>query len=313
MKIITVSYSELSTARQCGLKHYLQYIQRWSKPTTGARSLGTRWHKILAAHYGALQRVQQNQILLDKAETWSYDRMDRLSVTREVAKEFALQPDDDSSIILQWMYDEHLKKWGYQPHWTIQYVEKSITVPLPRLDNSDIQFQLKVIIDLVVTDLYRRVYVIDHKTSKVMMSGNYLSLMDQFGLYDWALSQCGIDVFQNIIQFQKTTKYKESGKDYCKHFPMGRTERELEQVALDAVRTAYQVYTWPFEQLGEPPSHPNPEMCARMCDFIEAHLSARQGLASIDEFLLGTGFNQDHAMVDPEHRKKYEPEEWGNE
>jgi hypothetical protein len=303
-KVVTVSYSELSSARQCGLKHHLQYVERWSKPSAGARSLGTRWHAILAAHYSALQQMQEVTLKPIKGGLWNYHPDDANKYSTRVGTEFASQPDDAAAKTLEWMYNVHLNTYGLQLHWTILGVEQEVTVPLPEIEGSDIQFKLKVVIDLIVQDQFGRTIVVDHKTSQNMMSPEYTAFMDQFGLYDWALTQLGHKIHQNVIQFQKTTKYKTEWPDkpYARHFLMDRTDYELDVIALDAVRTAYQAYTWPHELLGEPPSHPNPEMCQRMCDFREAHLNARRGLTTMRGYLTGTGFAQDLSMVDPQHR-----------
>lgn len=305
MRVVTVSYSELASARQCQLKHHLQYKERWSKSSTGPRALGTRWHSILATHYNSLAYIQsQRDVKPVPGYIWGYDDFDIQNVSEKVAWTFVQQPEDATRTTLLWMYEEHLKVYGYQPHWTIIGVERESTQPLPKLPGQELQFKLKSIIDLVVKDQFGRVWVVDHKSGQNMISESYTGFMDQFGLYEWSLIQEGFRVHGNILQFQKTTRYKKKTPEqsYSKQLHMDHSIHELDEIALAAVRTAYQVYTWPTETLGEPPSHPNPELCQRFCDFTEAHLTARKGLTKIQDYLEGTGFSQDLTVVDPKYR-----------
>lgn len=314
MRVVTVSYSELAAHRQCPLKHRLAYIERWSRTTGGARALGTRWHAILATHYGAIQTIQNRRLNEGTApargESWIYSSKERAYILSMVSEEMASQPADKVLETLQWMYVNHCDVYGYQGNWTVVGVEYEDTFPLPEIPGSDIQFKLKVIIDLIVKDAMGHFWLIDHKSGQTMPSKASVNgtLSDQFGLYDWLLTASGFKIHGDILQFMKTTKYKAPtpAAGYTDHFPMDRTEAELEELAHDAVRTAYAAYTWPTELLGNPPSNPSPEMCTRFCDFLEAHVMERRGLAPIQEYLRGTGFQQDINMVDPRDRPDLE-------
>jgi hypothetical protein len=307
LKIVTVSYSEIASYRRCPLQHRLQYVERWSKNVeNGARGLGTRWHKILAAHYLALKEIQTQVHLTRPArgELWSYSPEDVEYVRDSVAQEFASQPKDDSSETLEWMYVVHVSVHGFQPHWTIIAAEHTQTFPLPAIPGSNVLFELKGIIDLIVQDPMGHNWIIDHKSSQNMIDGKDINFADQFGLYDWLLTTAGMPIQGDIIQFQKTKEYKggRPSSEYAKHFRMDRTPEELEAIVRDAALTAWQAYTWPREALGDPPANPNPEQCRRFCDFTDAHLMDRRGSADLREYLGGTGFHQDLAMVDPKER-----------
>ncbi len=70
-----------------------------------------------------------------------------------------------------------------------------------------------------------------------------------------------------------------------------RGERELENIAADALHTAQAAY-----REGNPVySSPDPQQCGWKCDFLEPHLAARKGQASMPVILKDFGFHQREA------------------
>lgn len=296
-----VSYSELTTARQCPLKHQLSYKERWRKDVGGARYTGVRWHEVMAAHYLTLGNIQTRQFENGTHDhgLWKYSMQEKAEVAEAVGRVMAAQPNDQTALVIAWMYQNHLTVRGFQSRYRVVDVEAGPVVPLPDAPGAKMRFELKTRIDLIVFDeITNTIWVIDHKSGAAQgKPSNKLSQLDeQFGLYAWALRQTGVKVFGSRYQWTSTYQHT-SGRhlptEYIEDCALDRTDSELNRIAEDATRTALLVYEWDHETRGAAPSSPDPELCKRRCDFANAHIAARRGTIDLREYLANTGFEID--------------------
>lgn len=295
-----VSYSELSTYRDCPLKHHLSYNRRYTQPVGEMSALdkGSNWHLVMEDHFRTLRdfarefggRIPPNQ------ETAALEQA--LSVVG-----WRLRPEDGSEQtemqqLLEWMYEGYVDKWGANREWKILGVEQNAELPLPGTTADDpIQYLLKVKIDLIVFDwetTTRR--VVDHKSCADLPNYMALELDDQFGLYQWAMKQLGKPVDGAIHMAARTTRNKGDFPDctnknakaqtleqrFAKTY-MNRTPKELENIAVDAYETARSAWPWPGERRARY-SSPDPRQCGWKCGFKDAHLAARRG-RDLDEVM----------------------------
>jgi len=302
-----VSWSEISSARQCLLKHRLEYRERWSADSirSSARGVGTAWNKVMEAHYRLLQAIQQ-EIRDGKHEgveapgrrgRWVYpdETAGRLRDAVRATGEFT---DDDTGYLIDWMYIGHLGHYGLDPGWTILAVEFSPVGPLPRPGGGESEYTLKTKIDLVIFDLWsERTWIIDHKSGKYSPESKELRFDDQFGLYTWILRHLGRPVIGSMVSWATTsrTKTEKELKDRFARRPLDRSDDELDQIALDAYRTVESAYSHGDDE-GDPPVSPDSEMCKRRCDFSNAHLHARRqpvakAPAALRAYLVDTGYS----------------------
>lgn len=285
-KAITVSYSELDTGRQCPLKHTLAYKQRWSKPPQvgSPRSNGTAWHLVLQAHYESLKSTQDEIGTALPAERL-------LLAAQDVLPVLASFPDEQRELI-EWMYAGYVEKYGVDDNWHILAVEYAPVVPLLNEAGKKTRFRLKMKIDLVVYDWFTRtIDLVDHKGNQNLQREKEIDLDDQFGLYTWGMRQLGKKVQKSIYSGARTQRNKTTPQPLDTRFkrtPMYRTDKELDNLALDAWRAAVALY-----RQGAPYSAPDPQTCGWKCDFRDAHLLMRKGVASPPVILTDLGFVQD--------------------
>lgn len=286
-----VSYSELDTFRQCPLKHHLAYNQRWTKtPVSGsALDRGTRWHLIMETHYGELRKIQRElgrRIHLDEVERYT---------PRVVAAVAPLLCDSDTGEqsevqdLLTWMYDGYVSAYGLDLDWWIEDIELAATVPFATpTGRPSSAYHLKMRIDLVVTDRRSKVWIVDHKTCSRLPTNRELDIDDQFGLYTWAAKRLGYPVIGAVHSATRTQRNKApmSLDDRFARAVTFRTDVELEALQADALMAAKASRT------GLVYSSPNPETCVYRCDFREAHIMARKGIA-IETTLASQGFTID--------------------
>jgi hypothetical protein len=295
---VTVSYSELSTFRDCPLKHALAYKQRWTKePQPGsALAKGSLWHEVMAAHYGEIKAAQ----LAAKQDTGSTAIPgDRHKELLEDCRDAVMpllheqgEMTEDQQLVL-WMYDGYVEYYGIDPQWEIVAIEHRGVVPLLTDEGKKSRFRLKIIIDLVVRDRPTgKLHIIDHKSAKDLEKKQELDLDDQFGLYVAGLRAMGRKVFMAVHSGARTYRLKDPTKqaleDRFRRTPMFRTDVELTNIMVDAWRTAKQAYS---ANNRVPYSSPNPSQCKWKCDFLDAHLGARKGIP-IEQSLRDFGFTR---------------------
>lgn len=295
-----ISFSELSTARQCPLKHELAYADRWFKPQPPDSALfkGTWWHRVLETHYNELLRQQRAK------------EKRKLALARACVEELLETQCHVDSIreLVWWMYTGYIDHFGVDSDWRIMAVEHSAQVRLPALSGHPSQFILKIKIDLIVKDLAtktKNILVVDHKSGKDLPKQKELELDDQFGLYSWGMNRLGHKVFAQRYNAARTLRLKadieEPGStplnERFQRIGLYRTPRELDEVATEAylaARTRYRELAEMRRAGRRSPRATEPQTCSWKCDFKEACLAGRKGM-DIARFLRGSGFTQDYS------------------
>lgn len=297
-----ISFSELSTARQCPLKHELAYVDRWFKPQPPDSALfkGTWWHRALETHYLELLRQQRQ----------SKKKRRELKLARACVGDLLGEQCKDDAIrdLVWWMYTGYIDHYGTDDEWQILAVEHSAQVRLPTLNGNPSQFILKIKVDLIVRDRTtktKNLLVVDHKSGKDLPKKKELELDDQFGLYSWGLRQLGHKVFAQRYNAARTLRLKADIDnpgatpldERFQRVGLYRTDQELNEVALEAylaARTRYREQTELRRAGHRSPRATEPQTCSWKCDFKEACLAGRKGM-DIARFLRGSGFTQDYS------------------
>lgn len=290
-----VSYSELTTARRCPLKHQLAYVERWTKTQDPMSALGkgTAWHKVLETHYTALKQHQGH-----------YRDEEVLKRCGDAVDAELEEMPPDLAALIGWMYRGYVGQWGVDRGWEILAVEFPAQVRLLTPKGTPSGFYLKMKIDLVVKE--RRtgnIKVIDHKSGKDLPSNRAMELDDQFGLYVWGLRQLGKRVFGQEWNAARTLRLQEDIKNpgttpLDKRFDrlrLHRTDKELDIVAREAYLTASTRYAEQARvaRMGvDSPRNTDPQNCQWQCDFFEPCLAGRKGI-DIRRFLHDKGFTRD--------------------
>jgi hypothetical protein len=311
-----VSYSELDTLRQCPLKWFLAYNQRWKKEgTAAALARGTAWHSIMETHYGWIRSWQLKSGGTDDhpkrlaAAAQKRALADARTSVDVVIRDCGL--DDAEKDLLIWMYDGYVEMHGADPDWWIVAVECKEEIPLPYPGRTPI-FRIKVKVDLVVRDLSLAGHpykAVDHKSAANLPSDKELDIDDQFGLYQFAITEIGQwPLIGTIYNGARTTRNlgDKPGADVKKNKPqpiekrhlryrMSRGVAELRSLAIDANKAAIASRRLLADDPGEEPySAPNPDTCKWKCDFLEQHLAARKIGVPVADVLSRGGFIQDY-------------------
>lgn len=286
-----VSYSELDCFRQCPLKWWVLYVQRWSKPDLPGqgKTRGTLWHEVMKAHYGSLR----NDTLI---------KGDHNRIAQAAARVFPVLNDaagvqSEDQELAEWMYDGYVRRWGVDPQWEIRDIEQKATVELPRpegMPDSGRTYVLKFKIDLgvVSTEFGRPGYwVVDSKSGANLDRKGDLDLSDQFGLYVWARRQQGYKVAGALYSGARTTRntgdhpgaaarYKpQTLEQRFERIPLHRTPIELDRLAADAWLAADEAYGMLERRRGAAVpvySSPDPSTCKWKCDMKDVHLLMRK-------------------------------------
>lgn len=278
---IIVSYSELDTFRQCPLKHAILYGQRWTKPAKpdSALAKGSLFHLVMETHYRVIKDVQDKnggKIPATKVKT-------TLTRARQAVapllRNTQTGEQTDVQVLIEWMYQGYVEKYGIDEDWRILGVEHQIITPLPDERGRASRYHLKAKMDLVVQVRSLMVnVVVDHKSGANLPSQMDLEIDDQFGLYTWAMRQVKRKVAMSLHSASRTQRNK-SFMPLDTRFSrtyLNRSEAELNNLALDAYRVAYAAHP-PKSQQRPPYSSPDPRQCGWKCDLKEPHLLMRQG------------------------------------
>lgn len=311
--IITVSFSELETFRQCPKKHDLAYLQRWSREhdDLSPLGLGTLWHRVMETHYNTIKSVQVTNA--DGQTVWSVSEDDLMTGVKDAVDSLLSTMEADEHVsaealrILRWMYAGHLAEYGLDQGWDIIAVEMTAVLTLHNPDGSASWVRLKVKLDLLVRDAKGHYWVVDHKSAGQLPNDKDLDWDDQFGLYVAAMRQNGIKIMgaihscalkkmnQGDIFKPGDTGYKASMKetDPDKRFRrslLNRTDPECESILDDARATAELAYS----EANHKRRYANPDTCKWKCDFKEACIFGRRTNkdANVLKTLQLTGFTQ---------------------
>ena len=282
-----VSYSELASYRDCPLKWRLSYEQRWTRdlPEDSPRSRGTLWHLVMEAHYQILRAAQEARGgRIPKSAEKIVLRACREAVTVYFHDQHTGKQSETQAIV-EWMYDGYVSMHGADLGWLILGIEYEDILPLPSLNGRGLsnRYFLRVAIDLVVVDELSKVWIVDHKSCKALPSKRELEIDDQFGLYTWFARQAGFKAIGSLHSAARTQRNVGDANgtkpmllsDRFSRTPMFRTDVELSNLALDAVRAARDSRA----HRGKPVhSSPNPMECRWKCDFLDAHLAMRKGI-----------------------------------
>lgn len=283
-----VSYSELSTYRQCPHKHHLAYIERWDRDEASpALTRGRMFHEMLAIHY---KGIQAGAPLSDVANV----------VLGNLDQECQ---DEEMHELLSWMYLGYLEHYSNDRNWTVLEVEKTDEVWLLTEEGSHLQrighyrggsvgrssYRLKMIVDLLVKDEQGRVWLVDHKTNADFPSELGLDLDDQFSLYAWGLGQRGYNIHGVVYNCIRTRRNKTlmTPEERFKRIPMYRTPEQLINTAQDAYRTTRRMRSADFTERAT-----DSDRCQWRCSYTEACLWGRKG-GDEREFLTSSGFAPD--------------------
>lgn len=319
-ELLTVSYSELDTLRQCPFKHQLAYVERWQTTGTGTGALdkGTLWHLVLEAHYRSLMETQNYNrgLELHQADRAHNPEMRREKAIIAVAKQLEKVTlegayTDELIELVMWMYQGYLDLYGIDEQWTIVAVEHTAIVPLYETDGTESRVRLKIKIDLLVRDARGRLWIVDHKSgSRAVSDSRDMQFDDQFGLYTLGMRRLGYTVTGSIHNAATTNRNKgdiykpgdpefkstmkaQRLEDRMQRTPMNRTDAELaaiEREALDEIKAGYSP-----NNKGQ--RRPNTDTCKWRCSFTEACIMGRRrnNDAFTREMLQETGFTQDFA------------------
>ena len=288
MKTTIVSYSELDTYRQCPLKHQLSYRQRWTKPAQEGRALarGSLWHKVMELHYLALQIAQESTPGWSIPANVEAQTLNTIwqTVIRPLLSDPATGEQTPDQALIEWMYRGYIKMWGADRDWQILEVERTGFAPLPAESGRDSsRYRLKVKMDLLVRDRMGQIWLVDHKSCSELPTKLELDIDDQFGLYTGALRRLGWKVYGSIHSAARTRQLKgdEDGTkptELERRFlrtPIYRTDTELDNLLMDAARTARAAYATTSQA---PHSSPSSDRCKWRCDYLDAHLMMRKGV-----------------------------------
>lgn len=265
-----ISYSELASARQCLHKHDLEYRQRWVAPRKGrALTIGTLWHQVMERRYqtgGTFPSMDFRDLL------WQ-ENGER----------------DEIQDLVAWMFDGYVAKWNQDRDWKILAVEHvaHVWLPTPRGTRSSFLFKMKI--DLVVK-IDGRIWLVDHKSGQNLPTEKDLALDTQFGLYTWGLRKLGKNVHGAIYNAARTQRNKAEMRleDRFSRTLLYRTEDELENLAVEAYKTARRMYQ---HEEGYAERSPVPDTCGWKCSYTEPCLAGLKGLDE-REFLLSAGYEQ---------------------
>lgn len=311
-----VSWSELSTYRQCPMKWHLSYEQRWQKDVESTSPLGkgVLWHEVMETHYKVIQSKQ----IVNEAGfiVWSLSVDEMSAATRQAVDALLIKAQrrgTDLEVIdlMWWMYQGYLEVYGLDQNHDILGVETTHLVPLGEIgDPRDPEpVWLKFKIDRTVRDERGRTMVLDEKSHGVLPTESDYQFMDQFMLYQWGLQKLGIRVDGCIHSAAKTTRnqgdiikpgddgYKKSMKaqtleDRFKRTYIPYTQAQLQCAADDALADARLMYS----DFNHRRRHTDSLTCKRMCGFKEACLFGRRTGKESDmlSMLEATGWTQNY-------------------
>lgn len=293
---ITVSFSELDTYRQCPLKHFIAYKQRWQKPADAGTPLyrGSLWHMVMEAHYLSLWEDQK------AGKPRSLARAS-LAVEQFLFDDKGNQTEDQE--LVQWMYDGYVEQYGADEQWIILGVEYKLAEFLPDHSGNLSEFIIKGKLDLIVQEVKNgKVWVVDHKSGGNLPGQFELDIDDQFGIYTWLMQRRGLKILGAIHSAARTTRNQADFPGYVgkskpqeldqrfKRVLMNRSKPELENLIRDAFAVAVNAY--PPEGMELPLySSPDPRQCGWKCDYKEIHIIARKG-RPLPTLLAEYGFEQ---------------------
>lgn len=281
---ITVSYSEIQSARRCPMQHHLAWQWGWKKPQPpdSALGFGIAWHEVLNAYYDALRgkyEFENTPFTVGGIRKGGW----------HAAKEVIARQDESIQEKLRWMLEGYAAQYGREPGWLVMDTERNLIVPLPQLVD-DLIVNIKVKIDLILRDNKGKHWVDDHKTCSQLPAKNKMS-DPQLYLYAFALWQA-----DGALPFGARYSYARKPSKTFVDWPLEKrfarklvafTKEEVMAVARDAYKTVYTRYREAELFGSRPPRNITPD-CS-WCDFREPCFASRKGY-HVDRFLKDQGF-----------------------
>lgn len=311
--LVTISWSELDTFRQCPKKHDIYYIQRWTAEPKDDSPLGkgSLWHRVMETHFNT---IKAHQTTNDSGQTvWDCSGDELLEFCLDAVGNtiavMEIEEERDPAVIqvIKWMYAGYVETYGLDEEWDIIAVENTVIVPLYEADGSESWVRLKVKLDLLVK-WKGRYWIIDHKSCGSLPSDKDFDWADQFGLYVYGLGKVGVRVTGTIHNAAKTKMnqgdlikpgepgYKKSMKEstleqrFGRHY-MNYTKEQLEEIAADALADGKLAWS----EHNHKRRNPDEERCKWRCGASEACMFGRRtgSDANMIDMLQRTGFVQD--------------------
>lgn len=313
---LKVSYTNLTTLRDCVLKHAWHYRLGYRVIEKDPRlDLGSAWHEaVLENHYTVIKDYQDHTLDGRSPERGSAEETSLLAFAKdtvEAALSAALQGQHYSTLTsddydtLRWMYAGYTDHYGCDPQWRIHEVEYQGLAPLGTITTpaGSRPVVLDYRIDLVVEDRnLGGIFAIESKSAKTLSTRFAIELDDQTGLYEWAFrsSDHQLAGAVNGCVRSESKKAMNAGdkpgatrgkaqtlEQRHQRIMVPRSAIELEAIRRDALAATQAAYG------GNLPvySGPNPSECGWKCQFREVHVEARKG-RPVDQLMKDFGFRQ---------------------
>jgi hypothetical protein len=313
---IKVSYTGLTTGRDCPLKHRWHYFDGWRIVNADKKlQIGSAWHEcVLENHYTVIKDYQDFTDTRTSPDRGSEDEKSLLSVARDAVHgslTAALRGETYSNLssddydTLRWMYAGYTAHYGCDPQWRLLDVEHKGLAPLGTITTQagprDVVLDYRI--DLVVEDLdLGGIFAIESKSAASLSTRFALELDDQTGLYEWAFRNSSHPHALTINGCVRSEAKKKmnagdvpgatKGKAQTlearhQRIMVPRTPIELEAIRRDALATTQALYG------GFLPiySGPNPGECGWKCAFKDVHIDARKG-RPVPQLMQDAGFQQ---------------------
>jgi hypothetical protein len=313
---LKVSYTGLTTGRDCVLKHWWHYRDGYRVTEKSQKlDLGSAWHElVLENHYTVIKDYQDMTFDGCSPQRGTADEKSLLSVAGDRVHAAlsaglangtfsTLTPDDYDT--LRWMYAGYADFYGCDPQWKLLDVEYRGLAPLGTITTPagprDVVLDYRI--DLVVEDIeLGGIFAIESKSAASLSTRFALELDDQTGLYEWAFRSSAHPLAgaingcvrseakkkMNVGDKPGATKGKAQTLE-ARHQRMmiPRTPIELNSIRADALATTQALYG------GNLPvySGPNPGECSWKCQFKDIHIDARKG-RPVPQLMQDAGFKQ---------------------
>jgi hypothetical protein len=313
---LKVSYSGLTTGRDCPLKHHWHYKDGYRILHADKKlQIGSAWHEcVLETHY---QTIKDYQDFTDTGLSplrGTDEEASLLSVTRDAVHatltaalrgELYSNLDPDDYDTLRWMYDGYTSHYGCDSQWRILDVEHKGLAPLGTITTPDgpRDVVLDYRIDLVVEDIeLGGIFAVESKSAANLSTRFALELDDQTGLYEWAFRSSDHPQAKTINGCVRSEAKKSmnvgdrpgatKGKAQTlqarhQRIMVPRTPVELDAIRRDALATTQALFGGFLPVY----SGPNPGECGWKCQFKDVHIDARKG-HRIADLMQDAGFVQ---------------------
>lgn len=313
---LKVSFSGLTTLRDCPLKHRWHYFDGWRVIDSAPKlQIGSAWHEqVLENHYKVIKDYQDHTVNGLSPRRGSHEEASLLSVAKDTvhAALTAAMVDGAYSVLtpedydtLRWMYDGYAQHHGCDPQWRILDVEYKGLAPLGTITTPtgprDVVLDYRI--DLVVEDLeLGGAFAVESKSAATLSTRFAIELDDQTGLYEWAF-RTSDHPYATAINGCVRSEAKKGmnagdkpgatrGKAQTlaqrhQRIMVPRGDQELNAIARDALAATQAAYG------GNLPvySSPNPGECSWKCQYKEVHILARKG-QPVPTLMRDFGFRQ---------------------